>query len=318
MRGSRIVAVPLHDDLVATSRDFVYLLLIAVGLVLLVACVNVANLALVRATGRVHEFAVRAALGAGRGRLARQLIVESLLLAALGAVAGLALAAAWAARPPRPSAAMRYRVWTASAWTRSFSCSRSLVTIATALACCVMPALRLAQSDPSRALAQQSRSATGTRRQGRLRSGLAAAQLALALTLLAGAAVLSVSFYRLMKVELGFRVDRVLTFDVSLPDARYGTAARRAIFQEDLARRLAAIPGVTAAGGTSRLPATGPFHPWHVTAKRAHWPERGSGRPDSAQHRTISGELFKAFGIPVSRAERSTIATTPARRCGPW
>jgi hypothetical protein len=88
----------------------------------------------------------------------------------------------------------------------------------------------------------QSRSATGSRRQGRLRNTLAAAQLAL----LAGAGILSMSFYRLMKVELGFRVDRVLTFEVTLPDVRYGEAHRRALFREDLARRLAAIPGVTA------------------------------------------------------------------------
>ena len=147
---------------------------------------------------------------------------------------------------------------------------------------------------------QQSRSATGSRRQGRLRSGLAAAQLALALALLAGAGVLSVSFYQLTNVDLGFRVDRVLTFDVNLPERPLRRRAGAPIFQEDLARRLAAIPGVTAAGGTSRLPATGSFHPWPV-----HDGDRPAGRNEGAaavrirEHRTVSGEFFKALSIPV-------------------
>ena len=239
-KASSIVALPLQDDVAAPSRNLLQLLVVAVGLVLLVACVNVANLVLVRATGRVQEFAVRAALGSSRSRLARQLMVESLVLAGFGGIAGLALASLGVdvlqtlgrdALPRLDSVGFNPVVLLFAA----------VVTMATALACGVIPALRLARSDPNGALMQQSRSATGTRRQGRLRSGLAAAQLALALALLAGAGVLSVSFYQLTKVDLGFRVDRVLTFDVNLPSVRYD-AARRAVFQEDLARRLAAIP----------------------------------------------------------------------------
>ena len=297
-RADRIVAVPLHDEVVAPSRDVIHLLLIAVGLVLLVACVNVANLALVRATGRVQEFAVRAALGSGRGRLARQLLVESLILAALGGLAGLGLAALGVSvlRTIGRDALPRVEGVGFDPIVLLFA---AMVTMATALACGVMPALRLAKSDPNRALMSPSRSATGSRRQGRLRSTLAAAQLALALALLAGAGVLSVSFYRLMNVDLGFRVDGVLTFDVTLPDVRYGDAGRRALFQEDLARRLAAIPGVTAAGGTSRLPATGSFHPWWVAMETG--PLAGTRLKDAGQtqHRTVSGEFFKALAIPV-------------------
>ena len=187
--ATRIVAVLLHDDVVAPSRDFVHLLLIAVGLVLLVACVNVANLVLVRATGRVQEFAVRAALGSGRRRLAQQLLIESLVLAGLGGAAGLGLAALGVdvlgglGRDALP------RLDAVSDSTPEVLAFAVVVTIATALACGVLPALRLARSDPNRALVQQSRSATASRRQGRLRSGLAAAQLALALALLSGAGV---------------------------------------------------------------------------------------------------------------------------------
>jgi len=296
-KASSIVALPLQDDVVAPSRNLLQLLIIAVGLVLLVACVNVANLVLVRATGRVQEFAVRAALGSSRSRLARQLIVESLVLAVFGGVAGLALAALGVkvlqtlgrdALPRLDSVGFSPVVLVFAA----------VVTMATALASGVMPALRLAKSDPNRALMQQSRSATGSRRQGRLRAGLAAAQLALALALVAGAGVLSVSFYHLMKVDLGFRVDRVLTFDVNLPSVRYD-AGRRAIVQEDLARRLATIPGVTAAGGTSRLPATGSLHPWPLHIETGPLAGTRVPQPQDPQHRTVSGDFFKALSIPV-------------------
>ena len=296
-KASSIVALPLQHDVAAPSRNLLQLLVIAVGLVLLVACVNVANLVLVRATGRVQEFAIRAALGSSRGRLARQLMIESLVLAGFGGITGLALAALGVnvlqtlgrdALPRLDSVGFNPVVLLFAA----------VVTMATALACGVMPALRLARSDPNGALMQQSRSATGTRRQGRLRSGLAAAQLALALALLAGAGVLSVSFYQLTNVDLGFRVDRVLTFDVNLPSVRYD-AARRAIFQEDLARRLAAIPGVTAAGGTSRLPATGSFHPWPLYIDTGPLAGTRVPQPQDPQHRTVSGEFFKALSIPV-------------------
>jgi putative ABC transport system permease protein len=294
---TRMVAVPLHDDVVAPARDFVHLLLMAVGLVLLVACINVANLVLVRTTGRLQEFAVRTALGSSRARLARQLLVESLVLAGLGGVAGIALAALGVrvlqtlgrdALPRLDGVGFNPLVLLFAV----------VVTIATALTCGVLPALRLAKSDPNRALMGQSRSATGTRRLGRLRSGLAAAQLALALALLAGASVLSVSFYHLTRVDLGFRVDGVLTFEVNLPGLRYPDAQRRAMFQEELAQRLAAIPGVIASGGTSRLPATGSLHPWPMTIESG--PLAGTRLKETGrQHRTVSGAFFKALAIPV-------------------
>jgi putative ABC transport system permease protein len=297
VRASSLVARPLQEDVSAPSRSLLQLLVIAVGLVLLVACVNVANLVLTRATGRAHEFAVRAALGSSRGRLARQLLIESLLLAALGGTAGLGLAALGVrvlrtlgrdALPRLDSVGFEPVVLAFAA----------VVTIATALVSGVLPALRLVKSDPNRALTQQSRSATGTMRQGHVRNGLAAAQLALALALLAGAGVLSVSFYRLMNVDLGFRVTRVLTFDVNLPSVRYD-AGRRAAFQEDLARRLMEIPGVTAAGGTSRLPATGSMNTWPLTIETGSLAGTRLSPAQQPEHRTISGDFFKAMAIPL-------------------
>ena len=291
-----LTVVPLHEHVVGPARDFVRILMSAVALVLLAACVNVASLVLVRVTGRAHEFAVRAALGSGRARLASQVIVETLTLAAFGGIVGIAIAAA-AVRVLRSfgeHALPRIDAVGVDAAVLLFAVA---ITLATALACGVIPALRLARGNPQHALTQHSRWATGSRGQRMLRNGLASAQLALALALLAGAVVVSVTFYNLMTVPLGFRVDRVLTFEVNLPDTRYD-APRRARFHEELAGRIAAIPGVSAAGGTSRLPSTGTFHPWPFFIDTGPLAGTRGPQPDP-EHRTISGDFFKSLSIPV-------------------
>jgi putative ABC transport system permease protein len=276
-----------------------HLLLVAVGLLLLVACVNVANLVLVRAAGRVHEFAIRSALGSGRGRLARQLLAESLMFAGLGGLLGLILARAGvnALRSLGRDAVPRLAEVGFDPVVIGFA---AVTTIVTAVASGVAPALRLARTSPNEALRQQSRSATGTRGQAWLRNGLAMAQLGLALPLLAAAGVLLSSFHRLQQVDLGFRVDRVLTFEVNLPPVRYA-AARRATFQEELARAIRAIPGVSAAGGISRLPATGSYHSWNTSVLSG--PLAGTSvsrsRGLNIQQRVISGDVFGALDIPV-------------------
>ena len=133
----------------------------------------------------------------------------------------------------------------------------------------------------------------------RLRGALAAAQVALALTLVAGAGILLASFYRLQQVDVGFRVDRVLTFEVQSADGSL-RRERRAAFQETLAGRLEAIPGVTAAGGISRLPATGSYHPWNTHIRTGPLAGTLVDRSRFAmQQRVVSGDLFAAFGIPV-------------------
>ena len=297
-KKSAVVATPLHEELVARARGPLHLVFAAVGLVLLVACVNVANLALVRATGRVHEFGLRAALGSSRARLVRQLLVESLVLASLGGVLGVVIATAGirALQVVGHDALPRLDEIGLNGQVLLFA---GVATAATALAFGITPALRLAGTSPLDALRQQSRSATGTRRLSRLRGVLAAAQVALALTLLAGAAILLASFNRLQQVEVGVRVERVLTFEVNLPTIRY-EATRRASFHEELAARLASIPGVTAAGAISRLPATGNYHPWNAHIRSGPLAGTPLDRSRFAmQQRVVSGELFEAFGIPV-------------------
>jgi predicted permease len=298
VQASRVVAVPLHDDVVGPSRPLLRLVAIGVAVMLLVACANVANLMLVRASARVHEFALRAALGSGRRRLARQVMVETMLLAALGGGFGVAIAALGVRglRLIGQSAVPRLETIELDAAMLAFA---TALTAGTALLCGMVPALRVANADPHRALLRQPRAVGGSRRQSSIRNGLVAAQLALALALLSGAGVLSVSFYRLMSVPLGFRADRILTFEVHLPEARYGDAARRARFHEELSDRLAALPGVTAAGATSQLPTTGSLHPWGVRIETG--PSAGTRvvEADFRQHRTIAGGFFQAMAIPL-------------------
>ena len=295
---SAIVALPLHEELVENARGPLHLVFAAVGLLLLLACVNVANLVLVRATGRVREFAVRTALGSSRRRLIRQLFVESLLLASLGGVIGLPLAVAGIGVLQRlgRDALPRLDEINIDAGVLVFAL---VVTAATALAFGIAPVLRLAAISPVDALRQQSRSATTGRGLARLRRTLATAQVALALTLLGGAAVLLASFHQLQQVVLGFSADAALTFQVNLPTARYD-AERRAWFQEELARRLETIPGVSAAGGISRLPATGSYHPWntHILTGPLAGTAIDRGR-FAMQQRVVSGDVFGALGIPV-------------------
>jgi predicted permease len=298
-RLSAVDAVALHDDVVSPARGPLRLLLLAVGLVLVVACVNVANLVFARATGRVHEFATRLALGAGRSRLVRQLLAESLVLAALGGLVGLSIAEIGLGLLQRlgGDAVPRLDEVGFNSVVLTFA---SLVTIATAVVSGIAPALRFAHVPPIDALRQHSRSATGTRLQARMRSALAVIQLALALTLLVGAGVLLASFYRLQQVNLGFRTGNVLTFDLNLPSVRYD-GQRRAVFQEALAHRLRTIPGVTAAGGISFLPATGSYHGWNTGILTGPRAGTSVARRDgfNIQQRAISGDLFAALDIPV-------------------
>ena len=299
VRTSEVVAVPLHGDVVEKARAPLQLLLFAVALVLLVACVNVANLSLARSSGRVHEFATRAAIGAGTRRLVRQCFAETLMLGGLGGLAGLAIAAAGVGMLKRlgGDAVPRLDEVRFDAVVLQFA---ALITIATAVAFGIAPALRLSRIAPIGALREQSRSSTGTRSHARLRGGLAAAQLALALTLLVGAGALVASFQRLQQVDHGVRVEGVASFGVNLPRGRYD-AQRRAEFQEQLPRRLMTLPGVSAAGAISFRPTTGIYHGWATTILTG--PRSGSAISRrtgfNIQQRVVSGDLFQALGIPV-------------------
>lgn len=247
----------LRDEVVGGIRPALVVFMSAVALVLLVACGNVANLMLARAAARTREVAVRISLGAGRRRLIRQLLTESLFLAIVGGTLGLALAA-WgvgAIKAMRPGNLPRFDEialdWRVVAFTVG-------VSILTGLVFGLAPALQAGRGDVRSALQAGGRGASGGALD-RMRGALVAAQVAFALVLLIGAGLLIRSFARLQDVDPGFRPANLITFTVSLPPARYGSDTARRLFFDDLERRLKAIPGAQSVGATTDLPIGGSY-----------------------------------------------------------
>jgi len=234
-------------------RGALLVLLGAVGFVLLIACANVANLQLARTAGRTREIAVRIALGASPRRLVRQLLTESVLLSLAGGAVGLLLAVwgvpALLALTPRTlpsSAAVR-----TDPLVLLFAFAAS---VATGLLFGAMPALQVARSDVHETLKEGGRGSVGDRGSLALRRGLVVSTVALALTLLAGAGLLIRSFSRLVAMDPGFQPDHLLTFNVSLPQAKYPNDTTRIAVLERLLGAIGAVPGVVSAGGTSNIP----------------------------------------------------------------
>ncbi len=290
----RAVLVPLKEDLVGSSSRALQLMLGAVGLVLLLVCVNIANLMLVRSSERAREFALRSALGAARGRLVRQLFAESVTLALAGAVAGLVVALGVMKLLVTFGAESIPRLASLSLDPRVLAFSLAAAT-ASALIFGLVPARRAGRAQPADVLREYALSTTGSGTQGRLRSALVVAQVALAFVLLAGAGILLASLQQLRETPLGVRSANVLTFELNLPAARYDSTARAAAYEE-VAARVAQLPGVEHAGGVSRLPATGEYNTWSVRALSG--PLAG-GKPMPAEQRIISGDYFGALEIPL-------------------
>ncbi len=253
-------AVEIHsltDLVVGRFRTTLFIVLAAVGLLLLIGCGNVANLLLARATTREKEFAIRAALGAGRWRLVRQLLVESLILASGGAALGALFA--WgglksliAILPQNivpAEAAIRLNV-TVLIFTLG-------VSVATALVFGLVPALQTARRDLNDPLRDSGKGVSGGFRHGRLRDAVVVLEVALSLTLLVGAGLLMRSFVALREVHLGLQPDHVLVARLPLPKDRYKTADQVASFFRPLLLRLKAMPGIVDATETSTLPPYG-------------------------------------------------------------
>jgi putative ABC transport system permease protein len=239
----------LKDDLVRDTRPIVLAVFGAVGLVLLVACANVANLLLARAGHRRRELAVRAAVGAAPGRLRRQLLVETAVLGMLGGAAGVLIAAAAVPLLGRVIAQTFPQVDAPRLDVLALGFALA-AAIASSLVFGLIPAWQLSRNDLRSALTEESRGGT-SRRTGQL---LVAAELGLTFTVLVGAGLLTKSFARVTAVDPGFSVDHRLTVRVSLPLARYPAAPQRMEFYTQLFDRLSALPGVQAAGGVSELP----------------------------------------------------------------
>ncbi len=295
-RGVRGRLYPLKEDIVGSSSRALEVMLGAVALVLVLVCVNVANLFLVRSSERTRELAVRAALGAARTRLVRQMLIESLVLAAAGGIGGLVVArlAMSAIVALGSSSIPRLSSLTLEPRLLIFALG---ISTACAVGFGLMPALRASRAEPGDALREQGRSSTGGSGQMRLRESLVVWQVALAFVLLVGAGLLLASLRRIGEVDIGVQPANTLVFELHLPAARYDSVARGR-FYEVAAKRLEAIPGVQAAGGVSKLPATGAYHDWGVTILTG--PLAGTKEANAgAANRTVSGDYFQAAGIPL-------------------
>jgi putative ABC transport system permease protein len=292
--GWDVAVVPLKDRLVAGVRPTLLLLWAAVGFVLLIACANLANLMVARAMAREQEMALRVALGAGRLRLIRQLLTESLLVALAGGAAGLLLA--WlgleALLRLNPSNVPRTSEIGVDGSVLAFTLVLSVVT---GLGFGLIPAWHAATPDPGRSLKEGGRSTEGARLSA-IRGAVVASEVALALVLLVGAGLLVRSLARLQAVDPGFEASHVLTMSVSLPDSRYAVASRRAAFFAQLLERVGRLPGVTAAGAVSHLPLAGRGLSADVR------PEHGapqSGALSIGDYVSVTPGYFRAMGIPL-------------------
>jgi predicted permease len=293
---------PLRDKGTGKVRPALLMLFGAVAFVLLIACANVANLLLARAAGRAREVAVRAALGAQRSRLVRQLLTESVVLALAGGVLGLlfaqfglrALGALTSTNLAGQPITMDWRVLVFAL----------LLSMATGLIFGMAPALHLARAGLQATMREGGRAAAGDRGAQRLRRGLIVSEVALAVVLLTGAGLLIRSFQRLAGVSPGFEPSHVLTATIALPEAKYRTRPEQAAFFDALLPRLAAVPGIQAVGATSSVP-LGPNGNTRSFTVEGYQPAPDQPAP-WGDFRVVTPRLFEALRTPLRRGRTFT------------
>jgi len=320
-RNLGIDTLPLEDSVFGDLRPAMAVLLGAVAFVLLIACANLANLLLVRAAARRREIAIRVALGASRGRILRQLLTESVLLALLGGLAGLALAF-WAADALNGlgyDVLPRMRAVRVDGSVLAFTL---LVSLLTGVLFGIAPALHGSAIDLRESLNETAPAATPARR--RLTSTLVVAELALAVVLLAGAGLLIKSTYRLVRVDPGFDPHGVLTAEVSLPGHKYvdeklarafspAATGRASAFFDELLAGVRALPGVRTVGAVSFLPLAGDNWGKRIVLWDRPLPGNADELP-TIQYRVVAGDYFRALGIRVRGRtfdERDTLQAPP-------
>jgi putative ABC transport system permease protein len=299
--GETAEVVRLHDQVVGAIRPALLTLFAAVGVVVLIACANVANLLLVRASVREKEIAIRTALGAGRGRLAAQMLVESAILAVTGGAIGLLLAylAIPAIQTLGANSVPRVADVTIDRWVLAFALASSLVT---GLLFGLAPAWQASRGRSAAALKEGGRSSTSSG--GRwLRSGLLVGEVALSIVLLVGATLLLRSFARVTSVDPGFKADGVLAFQVALPQSAYPDEPRRIAFFDSFLGKLDALPDVGGAGMVQTLPMRGGYV---LSFEIQGRPPAEPGKELSALHRVVSPGYFQALGVPLVRGRMFT------------
>ncbi|MBZ5586272.1 MAG: ABC transporter permease, partial [Acidobacteriia bacterium] len=296
------VVLPLREDLQGKSRDSLVMMLSAVGLVLLIACANIANLLLSRAVARQKEMALRSAIGASRPRLLRQLLTESLLLSAVGAAFGLLLGWGLIALLPKIKSFTLpdYNVVQLNGTVLAFTAALALVTgVLFGLA----PAIQTSRPDLHEELKGGAGSSVSPGRRRRLVSNiLVAGEIALSLVLLISAGLLLKDFARLRAAEIGVRAQGVWTGSIQLPDATYHTGQQRASFSQRLLEEARRIPGVDAASLSNRMPLEGGSN--YYATVRGRVTENMSG--PLVENHGVTPDYFRAMGIPLLKGRGFT------------
>ena len=301
--GHRVVITPVAEYLFGNARPALWLLLAATGLLLLIACANVANLLLARATSRRKEIAVRAALGASRWRVVRQLFVESLTLASAGGAFGVLLAY-WLAdllAAAAPADIPRVENVGIDAAVLTFSIA---VTLLTAILFGLAPALTAARVNLTDALGDGSRAAGG-RHGNRLRAALVVGEIAVTLVLLAGAGLALRTFVKLQQVDTGFDTENVLTFQLRLFGKKYADASAVRNFYQQLIERLEAQPGVEAAGAVLIRPLEGVIG-WDVPYATANQSPDEAKRNRVPNFQVVTPHYFRSVGLPLKAGREFT------------
>jgi predicted permease len=304
----KVALVPLKEDVVGRAREMLIVVMAAVGFLLLIACVNVANLSLARAAGRQREMAMRSVLGASRVRIARQLLAESFLLAGAGCLLGVLLAK-WGIDgllalapeqfPRLGSVALDWRVLLFAAG----------ATVLTAVLFGIVPAVSAPVADVNTTLKEGDHS-TASAGHMRLRNVLAVAEIALALVVLVGAGLMARTFWNLQRVNAGFSTDHVLTFELDVPHARYKEDAKYVALFRGLTDRLRALPGVQTVGMGSDLPWTGydENFMFSIVGKKD---ASGADESNGARYHFVTPDYFRAIGTPLVEGRFYTDAEDP-------
>jgi predicted permease len=303
----KVLVIPLYREIVGANQRMLLVLLGAVGMVLLIACANAANLLLARAAARQREVAVRLALGAPRRRLIRQMLTESLLIALLGGGLGAALAEGGvkALVALLPAGFPRAHDIHVNALVFAFT---FLVSICTGFLFGLAPALQASRMDPKRSLYESGRSSTGSARRQRLRSALVVSEVSLACVLLLGAGLMLRSFLNQLNLDPGFKQDHVLTAVLSLPQAEYKTGADNARFFARLMAALRSIPGVQYAGAGNDLPWTG--YDENIGGFTIEGKQPPPHEEFHARFHMATPDYFRALGTPLVRGRFFTDADT--------
>jgi len=296
--GWGVSVIPLHERFVGDIRQALIILVILVAFLLLIACANVANLLLVRAAARQKETAVRAALGASRRRLIQQFLAESLLLASMGGLLGLALAwvgirALVALSPGNIPRIEQTRLdWRVLAFTL-------VVSLLTGVIFGIIPALRASRIDLNESLKEGGKTSAEGASGRRLRNALAMSEVALVLVLLVCSGLMLKSFARLQRIAPGFNTERLLTMELALPRPKYKPGHRIISFTSDLLEKVSALPGVQGAATSFTVPLSGQV-PTSTLAVEGQ-PTEPSGQVNNAQFQIISPSFFQTMGIPLLR-----------------